>query len=110
MVRFHLLPPIAIPRGDITQLVECLLCKQNVAGSNPTISTNQTQAFCQGAVVHLNRGVFVFKSVLFLVLMASFCQQACKQHVDDLLINAPTPVFSRLSARFDLKFSIIYIL
>ena len=26
--------------GGITQLVECLLCKQNVAGSNPTTSTS----------------------------------------------------------------------
>lgn len=26
-------------QGDITQLVECLLCKQKVAGSNPVIST-----------------------------------------------------------------------
>ena len=26
-------------QGDVTQLVECLLCKQDVAGSNPVIST-----------------------------------------------------------------------
>ena len=26
--------------GGITQLVECLLCKQDVAGSNPATSTN----------------------------------------------------------------------
>ena len=39
MVRFHLLPPKYLS-GGITQLVECLLCKQNVAGSNPTTSTN----------------------------------------------------------------------
>ena len=69
MVRFHLLPPISpqaklsrrsreakadrarrpmLRIGGITQLVECLLCKQNVAGSNPTTSTNQ---------VHLRQSV-----------------------------------------------------
>ena len=37
MVRFHLLPPTL--QGGITQLVEWLLCKQHVAGSNPTTST-----------------------------------------------------------------------
>ena len=30
----------ALPTGGITQLVEWLLCKQHVAGSNPTTSTN----------------------------------------------------------------------
>ena len=40
MVRFHLLPPKKYLSGGITQLVECLLCKQNVAGSNPTTSTS----------------------------------------------------------------------
>ena len=40
MVRFHLLPPVDTLRGGITQLVEWLLCKQHVAGSNPTTSTN----------------------------------------------------------------------
>ena len=39
MVRFHLLPP-TLCHGGITQLVEWLLCKQHVAGSNPTTSTN----------------------------------------------------------------------
>ena len=29
----------SLTHGGITQLVECLLCKQNVAGSNPTTST-----------------------------------------------------------------------
>ena len=28
-----------MPPGGITQLVECLLCKQDVAGPNPTTST-----------------------------------------------------------------------
>ena len=41
MVRLHLLPPpVSIfTLGGITQLVEWLLCKQHVAGSNPTTST-----------------------------------------------------------------------
>jgi hypothetical protein len=30
----------SIARGDVAQLVERLLCKQNVAGSIPVISTN----------------------------------------------------------------------
>ena len=29
--------------GGITQLVECLLCKQDVAGSNPATSTNAAE-------------------------------------------------------------------
>ena len=32
-----------MPPGGITQLVECLLCKQNVAGSNPTTSTSYSR-------------------------------------------------------------------
>ena len=41
MVRLHLLPPPVsfFTLGGITQLVEWLLCKQHVAGSNPTTST-----------------------------------------------------------------------
>lgn len=31
--------PSGAPHGDITQLVECLLCKQEVRGSSPRIST-----------------------------------------------------------------------
>ena len=43
MVRFHLLPPVDTLRGGITQLVEWLLCKQHVAGSNPTTSTSRSR-------------------------------------------------------------------
>ncbi len=31
-----------LQRGDVAQLVEHLLCKQGVWGSNPHISTNET--------------------------------------------------------------------
>ena len=35
------LPKLGAPdKGGITQLVEWLLCKQHVAGSNPATSTN----------------------------------------------------------------------
>ena len=33
----------SLTHGGITQLVECLLCKQNVAGSNPTTSTSYSR-------------------------------------------------------------------
>ena len=74
MVRFHLLPPAPsgveqlkcgkveklerepfnlltlqpfnFLNGGITQLVECLLCKQNVSGSSPTTSTKSNIFSC----------------------------------------------------------------
>ena len=56
MVRLHLLPPKSeIPRGDITQLVEWLLCKQHVAGSNPTISTNLRDLYLKHFLIFENR-------------------------------------------------------
>ena len=37
-------PAVHLARGGITQLVECLLCKQDAAGSNPATSTSPAGA------------------------------------------------------------------
>ena len=47
--------PGRAPAGGITQLVECLLCKQNVAGSNPTISTNLRDLYLKHFLIFENR-------------------------------------------------------
>ena len=46
MVRVHLCPPKKVPqlswRGDVAQPGERLLCKQEVGGSSPPISTRES--------------------------------------------------------------------
>ena len=44
--------PVPTPPGAVTQLVECLLCKQKVEGSNPFSSTNTIEYAAQ-TMVHL---------------------------------------------------------
>src|SRR4051794_28146927 len=75
-VRIRLPPPLE--KGGIAQLVEHLLCKQDVSGSNPLASTPSGAAGTNSRVVRRDRGGYegpmTHRSFLLLALLfTSLC-------------------------------------